>query len=219
MKKPMLLVGVLAFALVVGTAHADVTFGASVTNANGSLTTTLTWSTNPVATSCVAAGHPSWTGTKAASGTQVMPPITLSGTYTLTLTCTRTGDSTLNIGWNPPTTNTDGTTYMNPGVPAYFVKWATGGESAVSSAPASQTRSIAGSTTTSTVVTGVAPGDWYVGVQACNNATPPVCSDWGTKKSDGTAAHKALTATVQDSGSITLTINPIPNSPGNVGVQ
>jgi hypothetical protein len=198
-------------------AQADVTFGASVTNANGQLQTTLNWSTNPVASSCTAAGHPSWTGTKPASGSQVLPPITLSGSYTLTLTCTRPGDSTLTIEWTPPTKNTDGTNYTNPA--GFIVKWATGGEASVATAPTTQTRLISDPAAAQTVVTGVAPGDWFVGAQACNNASPQVCSTFGTKKADGTAAHKVLTGTVQDGSSITLTINPIPNPPTGLTVQ
>ena len=49
-----------------------VTLTPSVTSGAGSISTTLTWSTNPVAASCSAAGHASWTGAKGPSGSATL---------------------------------------------------------------------------------------------------------------------------------------------------
>ena len=60
--------------LAAGAAQAQtagtVTLRANPTSATGSIVPVLTWSTNPVATSCTASGG--WSGTKAASGTQTL---------------------------------------------------------------------------------------------------------------------------------------------------
>lgn len=85
-----------------------VTLTPSVTSGNGSLTTKLTWSTQPAAASCSASGHASWSGTKAASGSVDLPAITSSGTYTLTLSCDWPVDNTATVTWVAPTTHTDG---------------------------------------------------------------------------------------------------------------
>lgn len=71
----------------------------------GSVTPTLTWSTQPPATSCAASGG--WTGTKAASGSQAAAPVTSSTSYTLT--CQFAGDTTATLTWIAPTQNTDAT--------------------------------------------------------------------------------------------------------------
>lgn len=98
-------------------AQNTVTLTPSVTQGNGSITTDLTWSTNPALTTgtpCVASGHPSWTGPKAGSGSQTGIVISTSGTLNLVLTCTFPGDSIVTFTWTPPTQNTDGTNYANP---------------------------------------------------------------------------------------------------------
>jgi hypothetical protein len=106
----LLLLLLMLFVAPMAMAQTDpsVTFGASVTNANGSLSTRLTWSTTPAANSCTASGHASWTGQKPASGTLDLPAITTSGTYQLSLNCAWPGDTTATVSWTPPTTNTDG---------------------------------------------------------------------------------------------------------------
>ena len=93
--------------LAAGAAQAQtagtVTLTANATSATGSMTPRLTWSTNPVATSCTASGG--WSGTKAASGTQTLPTINASTNYTLTCTW-GTGSATVQLDSRPPPTPT-----------------------------------------------------------------------------------------------------------------
>jgi hypothetical protein len=89
-------------------AQNTVTLVPTITSGNGSIATTLNWSTAPAANSCTASGHASWTGEKGPSGSLALPVISTSGTYTLTLNCTWPGDTTATVSWTPPTTNTDG---------------------------------------------------------------------------------------------------------------
>ncbi len=178
-------------------ADAAVTFGASVTNANGSLSTTLTWSA-PGASGCTASGHPSWTGAKAASGSLDLPPITLSGTYALTLSCTTPGNATTTVFWTLPTTNTDGTALTN--LKGIRVNYGT------SPTALDQIKATDSATATSTVVGDLAPGTWYFVIRAYNTAgvdsaptAPP--------------ATKTVTAAAVQNASVSLTVNPIPNNP------
>src|SRR5213076_1330508 len=97
------------FMFTAGVAQAQtVSLSANKTSATGSLTPVLTWSTNPVASSCAASGG--WSGTKAASGSQTLTAISASTNYTLTCTWA-TGSST--VSWVAPTTNTDGSSLTN----------------------------------------------------------------------------------------------------------
>ena len=93
--------------LLAGLAQAQtagvVSLSATPTSGTGSVTPRLTWSTNPVATSCTASGG--WSGTKAASGAQTLTAINANTNYTLTCTW-GTGSATVN--WTAPTTNTNG---------------------------------------------------------------------------------------------------------------
>jgi hypothetical protein len=216
MKKLLLACLFLAATPAFAQTDPSVTFGASVTNANGSLTTTLTWSTTPAANSCTASGHSSWTGQKAASGSLALPAITLSGSYSLTLNCTWPGDSTATVRWTPPTQNTDGSA---------LAKCAS---QAVTSGPCLlryrvlRSDSQAGANEESRVVddrnavqyawTGLPIGThWFtVAVSNANN----VESDLAMPR-----VSKVITGSITRNAGVTLTVNPKPSAAGNVTVE
>lgn len=187
----------------------SVTFGASVTNANGSLSTRLTWATTPTANSCTASGHPSWTGTRAPSGAVDLPAITLSGTYQLTLTCQWAGDTTATLTWTAPTTNTDGSAYTNPG--GYRVY--RGATASAAQSATTPDRVLTNPATLTTAYTGLAAGQHCFAVTAINAATPAVES---AKTPSGC---KTASVAVAQSSSVSLTVNPIPNAPASLAVQ
>lgn len=201
-----------ALALAGASAHAAVTFGASVTNANGELQTTLTWDA-PGASSCIAAGHPDWSGPRPARGEQAMPPLTLSGTYTLTLSCTTPGDSTARLTWEPPTTNTDGTAYTNP---AGVIVYAAQTENAVGQPGGVEARLTDGGASAHTF-DGLAPGEWFFGVRVINASG--ATSDLQTRSPSGGPARKVITAASVEDSSVTLTVNPVPSRAGPIGVE
>lgn len=186
-------------------ADAAVTFSASVTNANGTLSTVLTWA-SPGANGCTASGHPSFTGAQPATspvGGFPLPPITLSGTYTLTLSCTKPGDTTATVSWTPPTTNTDGTSLTNL---AGYEFWS-GITSDVTAEPVRSTSP----GQTSKVYTGLSAGPHFFALKACNAVS--VCSALTP------VVSKMITATAVENGSVTLTVNPIPNSAAGIKVE
>lgn len=176
-------------------AQAAVTFGASVTNANGSLTTTLTWDA-PGASSCTGSGHPSWDGDKLASGSQALPEITLSGTYSLTLSCMFAGDRTARLTWTPPTQNTDGSALTN--LAGYRVYHSTD-QATLGAATAIPV------TGTEHLFSDLAPGTWYFGVVAVNGQ--------GVASAMSNVTSKTTTDTVSEAQSVTLTVNPVPRAP------
>jgi Fibronectin type III domain. len=172
-------------------ARAATTFASSVTAADGELATTLTWeSTLP---SCTASGHPDWDGPVSSSGTKTLPTITLSGTYTLTLTCTSPEDRSARLTWQLPTQNTDGTPYTNHALTRIHY-----GRSATN---LNQTAEVAGNATTHTVEN-LDLGTWYFAVSAVNTN--------GTASALSNVASKTMRAGSSESESVTLTVNPIP---------
>jgi hypothetical protein len=186
-----------------------VTFGASVTNAAGSLTTTLTWSTTPAATSCTASGHTSWTGTKAASGTQTLPAITLSGTYSLTLNCTWPGDNTTTITWIAPTQNTDGSALS---------KCPTGTTSGTCLAGFRLYRRVNSTDFTGAEMTQVddpnATSKLFTGlVVGTHNFVAEAFNANGTASDLSAVTSRVIAASVTRSAGVTLTVNPKPNPP------
>lgn len=177
-------------------AEPSVTFGASVTNANGSLTTRLTWATTPAATSCTASGSPSWTGTKAASGALDLPAINLSGTYTLTLACTWPADTTARLSWSAPTQYTDGTALPAGALGPYRVYQGT------TAANLAQVAQVAG---LSTERTGLAAGTHYFAVSAVTTT--------GVESELSAVGSKVVGTTITRDASVTLTVNPVPRAP------
>lgn len=158
MKHPILFV-LLSLAAVAAQAQnaGVVTLRANATSASGSMTPVLTWSTNPVATSCTASGG--WSGTKAASGTQTLATITASTNYTLT--CAWSSGSA-QVRWTAPTTNTDGSALLN--LASYRVYYGT------SSNSLSQYSDVPDNTQTSATINSLSAGTWYMAVRAVNTS-------------------------------------------------
>jgi len=191
-----LLLFALLFAFGAAQAASPVTFGASVTNANGELSTVLTWDA-PGASACVGSGHKNWNGDKLASGTQQLPTIALSGTYPLTLTCSFPGDTTAKVSWVPPTKNTDGSALTN--LAGYRIVYGT--------APGAltQVEAIDNPAVASRNINDLAPGTWYFAVKAVNAL--------GVESSLSNVASKVITAAYSESASVSLTVNPVPLPP------
>ena len=194
----------LASSLVWAATPNSLTFTAATTSANGQLIPVLTWATSPAASSCTASGHPSWTGTKAVSGSGVsLPAITLSGSYQLRLSCTWDGDTTARVSWTAPTQNTDGSALTN--LASYTIYYGT------SATALTQTQAISSPATLTYTFNGLAVGTWYFGVRARNSA--------GVESDLSNLAMKTLTASTSDTQTVALTINPIPNAPTGATVE
>lgn len=127
-------------------------------NANGTLTPTLTWSTTPAATGCIASGDSAWAGTKAASGTQTLAAFPASTPKTYALVCNWPGETQALLTWTPPTQNTDNSTLTN--LAGYRLHW---GPSATS---LSQVVQLADPGQTSYTISNLTPGTWYFGIRA-----------------------------------------------------
>jgi len=197
MKKIALLVSAL---LASGVAVATTTFTAEVTSANGSLSPKLTWTSN--LSTCDASGHPSWTGSKPASGTATLPAITMSGTYTLKLTCTGAADSSATVTWTLPTQNTDGSALTNLASTKVYYGTETG--------TLTTSRTVAAPGTT-TAFTGLAPGTWRFQASAVNAS--------GVESARSAVVQKVIGTAPQDAETVTLIVNPIPMAPTGVTVQ
>jgi hypothetical protein len=167
-----------------------VTLNANATSATGSMAPVLTWSTNPVASSCSASGG--WSGTKAASGSQTLPTITASTNYTLTCTWS-TGSARVN--WTIPTTNTNGSALTN--LAAFRVYFGT------SASAMSQTREINDISSTAATISSLAPGTWFFKVRAVNANQ--------LESADSSVASKTVTSG-SASRSLGITINSAPPS-------
>jgi hypothetical protein len=95
----------LILAMFVSVSHAQipVTLTATPADSNGTVPVTVAWNATG-ATSCTASG--AWTGTKSASGSQVISP-PIAATSKFDLTCSAGGSAT--VTWGLPTKNTNGT--------------------------------------------------------------------------------------------------------------
>jgi hypothetical protein len=193
---PLMFLGSLANAQSAGT----ITFTANQTSATGSLAPRLTWSTSPVATSCVAGGG--WSGTKFASGSETLPTITTSTSYTLTCTWNN-GSATIN--WVAPTRNVDGTTLRD--LADYKVVYGT------SQSNLQYSTMVNNPSATSTTIGSLYAGRWYFAVRAVNSVQAE--SDNSNLVSKDIAA-----STASRSLSITITPNttPPPTTPPPSGV-
>jgi hypothetical protein len=144
------------FAFAAGTAEAQtVTLQANQTSATGSLVPVLTWSTSPAAQSCTASGG--WSGAKAASGNQTLASINASTNYTLTC---RWATAAVNVLWDAPTTNTDGSALTD--LAGFKVVYGTSSTSLTSTATVYNTAA------RSTSIPSLAAGTWYFAVRAFN---------------------------------------------------
>ena len=171
-----------------------VTLRANQTSGTGSVTPVLTWSTNPVATSCTASGG--WSGTKAASGTQTLSAINANTTFTLTCTW---GSGSARINWTAPTTNTNGTALTN--LARFRVLYGT------SQSSLNQSVTVSDPTARTTTVSSLSPGTWYFAVRAVNSS--------GAESDNSNVTTKNVTgATAAQSVAITVTSpTPVPPPP------
>lgn len=190
MNKPALLI-VFFFLLATDSVQAQtagiVTLRAKVTSAIGSVVPVLTWSTNPVATSCVASGG--WSGTKAVAGTQTLVSIIASTNYTLTCTW---GVGSATVHWTAPTTNTDGTPLTN--LASFRVYYGT------SASSLSQNTAITDITRSSATIGSLSPGTWYFAVRAVNtNNVESRNSNVASKAVKGATAANAVGITITPS--------------------
>lgn len=213
--------GALALLAIVAPANAQtepsVTFGASVTSGAGSLSPKLTWSSAPAGATCAASGHPSWTGTKASSGTLDLPPITLSGTYTLSLSCTWPGDTSALLKWIAPTTNSDGTplakcasgTSTGPCLAGFNVYRRMGS----ADMNGGEMTPLRDPNQTSYTRTGLGAGVHYFALEAVNGdgVPSPMMSNVASKTISGSGVTK--------SAPVTLTVNPQPGNVSGLTVQ
>lgn len=130
----------------------------TTTAANGQVTPALTWSTTPVASSCVASGDPAWTGTKAASGTLALPATGDPKAYTLA--CAFPGSTSVSLRWVAATTNTDGSAYTNP--KGTLIAFGT------SAAALTSSRMVNQPSATTATVTDLTPGTYFFCVKHVN---------------------------------------------------
>jgi hypothetical protein len=169
-----------------------VTLRASPTSGSGSVTPVLTWSTNPVATSCRASGG--WSGTKGASGSETLAAVNSTTNYTLTCSW---GSGTAQVNWTAPTTNTNGSSLTN--LARFKVVYGT------SSSSLTQSTLVDDPTRRSTTLN-LAPGTWYFAVRAVNsNNVESSNSNVASKTVSG--ATSAATATVSISSLVTTSSN------------
>jgi serine protease len=176
-----------------------VTLRANSTSASGSLVPVLTWSTNPVATSCRASGG--WSGNKAASGNETLARINASTNYTLTCSW---GTGSAQVSWVPPTTNTDGSALTN--LAGFRVYYSTSNTSFTQS---STVNDMAARTTS---ISSLAPATWYFKVRALNSSQ--------VESADSNIASKAVTgASAANTVSITITGSPPPPPPAGGEVE
>lgn len=173
-----------------------------MTSANGSLSTKLTWSA-PGATGCTASGHTSWSGAKAASGTVDLPAIALSGTYTLSLACAFPGDNKATLVWVAPTTNTDGTLLTNL---AKYKVYRSNNQANLFAQAGSDVALPA----TTYVYNNLPVGTYYFSVKAVN-------SD-GVESAGSNIASKVIGSATSETQTVTLTVNPVPATPGDLAV-
>lgn len=186
---PMIFLGSLANAQTAG----NITFTANSTSATGSLRPVLTWSTQPVASSCTASGG--WSGNKFASGSETLATITASRSYTLTCAWNN-GSATVN--WTRPTTNTDGSALTN--LAGYRILF---GRSAND---LSQSTSVNNASATSVTIPALGAGTWYFTVRAVNSA--------GGESDNSSVVQKTI-AGVNASRTLNITINPTTPPPTN----
>lgn len=196
-----ILLGVITLCLlVIGSAKAqEITFEASVTTGIETVTPELTWSTDPVADSCVAGGD--WAGNKGPSGNEILPSITSSATYNLT--CDWTSNSAV-LSWAAPTQNTDGSNYTDPAGYRIYKSTTSGDYSSPDMVE------IANPSVTTFVIAPLTQGTWFFVSTAYNQN--------GVESDHSNEASK-LVGTIGVSEFVGITVNPKPVSPGTLTAQ
>lgn len=176
------------------------TLDASVTSANGELATVLTWQSDKP--QCIASGHESFAGPVASSGTLALPPITMSGTYTVRLDCSTPASLDARLSWENPTTNTDGSAYTNPA----------GTRIVYGRTPSALSQSVdVPHPAQAFTIEGLALGDWFFGARAFNTS--------GVESAVSNLVAKAIRNGETEADTVTLTVNPIPGAPTNLAVE
>ncbi len=171
-----------------------ITLRANATSATGSMVPVLTWSTNPVASSCTASGG--WVGAKAASGTQTLSTISVSTNYTLT--CSWGGSGSARVSWVAPATNTDGTALNNlAGFRVYYGN---------STGALTRSTAINDVTARAATISSLTPGTWYFAVRAVN-------SSQGESTNSNIASKTVTGASAASTVAITITAAPPPPPP------
>jgi hypothetical protein len=169
----------------------------STTSGGTAVVPRLTWTTSPAGATCTASNG--WTGTKAASGTELLPAISATKSYTLT--CAWPGIQTAVVSWVAPTTNTDGSALTN--LQGYRVQWGT------SAAALNQSKYTENLLTTWTSPT-LAAGTWFFGVRAYNSL--------GLESDISNVVSKVTTASASQTRTLEVAIK-FPNPPTNLTVE
>jgi len=195
----IVLAAVLAVSCLLSTAEAanTLTFGASVTSGDGSLTPVLTWSA-PGASGCTASGHASWTGAKPASGSATLPTITASGTYQLALSCTWAADAQTKLTWVNPTKNTDGSAFTDPKL--IRIRW---GSTATTMNQVTDVPAVSGVLPTTYTYTGLPAGERFYAVFAVNQRD--------VESAPSNTVSKVTTGSASKTETVPITINPVPD--------
>lgn len=198
MKKKMFILGLLAVASAVHGQSLEFNLSTELASSRQAVVPTLSWNTSPAASECSASGN--WTGPKASSGSETLPPTAESSSYVVI--CVWPGSPNATLRWTPPTTNTDGSAYTNPnGVRIMY------GRSLESLDQSLYVTDVASSSYT---FTGLAEGVWYFVVRAVNTL--------GLESVNSNSASKAVTAGASRTGSVELEVK-IPRDVGLVSVE
>lgn len=176
-----------------------VTLRSNSTSAQGSLVPVLTWSTNPVATSCRASGG--WSGNKGVSGSETLALINASTNYTLTCTW---GAGSTRVSWTAPTTNTDGSALTD--LSGFRVYYSTNNTSFTQSNPVND------STARTTTINSLAAGTWYFMVRVLNSSQ--------AESGNSNIAQKVVTgATAANTVNIAITTPTTPPPTGTPSLR
>lgn len=186
-----------------------ITFNAQTVTANGAATPTLSWSTEPAASSCLAAGN--WSGTKPATGNETLAAVQGSATYDITCTwpASQSGNNIAQLNWMPATANTDGSAYSD--AKSQVVHAAMNLDNL--NIPEA-VRATLPPTATTVEIGPLQPGVWYFDIQSINARDVPsdptnVISYTVPAARDGSVAR----------ASTGITINAQPNPPSNTTVE
>lgn len=191
-------------------AQNTLTFGAQTTTGDGSVVPVLNWSTAPAAQTCTGSGPANWAGAKTPtlSGTQTLPAIMGSATYTML--CTWAADNQAVVLWTNASKNTDGSNYTDPlsvRLKYTFNASLTAGPTCAAGETCLQ---VAAPTNTFTI-TGISQVGTMRLVAFSQNQRMVF--------SDGTSEVTKTFAAGSQTKSVALTVNPVGNPPSNLSIQ